>query len=86
MPHTPDGTEYVLILSCPDRPGIVHAVSGFLVERGANIVESQQFGDRLTHRFFMRIGFATSRENISGSGSPAIFSSMPAARFGFMLQ
>jgi formyltetrahydrofolate deformylase len=57
MPTVPDGAEYVLILSCPDRPGIVHAVSGFLVERGANIVESQQFGDRLTERFFMRIGF-----------------------------
>jgi formyltetrahydrofolate deformylase len=49
--------EYVLVLSCPDRPGIVHAVSGFLVERGGNIVESQQFGDRLTDRFFMRIDF-----------------------------
>ncbi len=47
--------DYVLILSCPDRPGIVHAVSGFLVEHGGNIVESQQFGDRLTSRFFMRI-------------------------------
>ena len=52
---TPD--SYVLVLSCPDRPGIVHAVSGFLVERGGNIVESQQFGDRLTDRFFMRIDF-----------------------------
>jgi formyltetrahydrofolate deformylase len=49
--------DYVLILSCPDRPGIVHAVSGFLVARGGNIVESQQFGDRLTNRFFMRIDF-----------------------------
>jgi formyltetrahydrofolate deformylase len=57
MPEGPAVAEYVLILSCPDRPGIVHAVSGFLVERGANIVESQQFGDRLTDRFFMRIGF-----------------------------
>ena len=57
MPHGPGGATYVLTLSCPDRPGIVHAVSGFLVERGANIVESQQFGDRLTDRFFMRIGF-----------------------------
>lgn len=47
--------DFVLILSCPDRPGIVHAVSGFLVERGGNIVESQQFGDRLSGRFFMRI-------------------------------
>ena len=49
--------SYVLILSCPDRPGIVHSVSGFLVEHGGNIVESQQFGDRLTDRFFMRIDF-----------------------------
>jgi len=47
--------SFVLILSCPDRPGIVHAVSGFLAERGGNIVESQQFGDRLSGRFFMRI-------------------------------
>ena len=55
-PTTATG-DYVLILSCPDRPGIVHAVSGFLVGRGGNIVESQQFGDRLTNRFFMRIDF-----------------------------
>ncbi|NYE37009.1 formyltetrahydrofolate deformylase [Nocardioides cavernae] len=53
--------DYVLILSCPDRPGIVHAVTGYLVEHGGNIVESQQFGDRLTDRFFMRIGFTTDR-------------------------
>ncbi|HEU5036351.1 MAG TPA: formyltetrahydrofolate deformylase, partial [Nocardioides sp.] len=49
--------DYVLILSCPDRPGIVHAVSGFLVSQGGNILESQQFGDRLSGRFFMRIDF-----------------------------
>lgn len=47
--------SFLLILSCPDRPGIVHAVSGFLAERGGNILESQQFGDRLSGRFFMRI-------------------------------
>ncbi len=52
-------SDFVLTLSCPDRPGIVHAVSGYLVEHGANIVESQQFGDRLTSRFFMRIAFTT---------------------------
>jgi len=48
---------FVLVLSCPDRPGIVHAVSGFLVRHGGNILESQQFGDRLSGRFFMRIDF-----------------------------
>ena len=47
----------MLILTCPDRPGVVHAVSGFLVRHGGNIVESQQFGDQLTGRFFMRLDF-----------------------------
>ena len=50
-------TEYVLTLSCPDRPGIVAAVSGVLAGRDCNIVESQQFGDRGTGRFFMRTQF-----------------------------
>jgi formyltetrahydrofolate deformylase len=50
-------TQYVLTLSCPDRPGIVAAVSGLLADRGGNIVESQQYGDRSTGRFFMRVQF-----------------------------
>ena len=50
--------DFVLVLDCPDRPGIVHAVSGFLVERGGNIMESQQFYDRTNGQFFMRIDFA----------------------------
>jgi formyltetrahydrofolate deformylase len=50
-------TQCVLTLSCPDRPGIVAAVSGLLAERDCNIVESQQFGDRGTGRFFMRTQF-----------------------------
>src|SRR4051812_36682990 len=54
-PPTTAAGNVVLILSCPDRPGIVHAVSGFLAQRGGNILESQQFGDRLSGRFFMRI-------------------------------
>ncbi len=49
--------DFVIALDCPDRPGIVHAVSGFLSERGGNIVESQQFFDRLNGQFFMRIDF-----------------------------
>ena len=47
--------EVILSLSCPDRPGIVHAVTGFIVERGGDIVDSQQFGDRASGRFFMRV-------------------------------
>jgi formyltetrahydrofolate deformylase len=51
--------EYLLTLDCPDGPGIVHAVSGFLVEHGGNILESQQFGDASQDRFFMRVHFET---------------------------
>ncbi|AZN29665.1 formyltetrahydrofolate deformylase [Flaviflexus salsibiostraticola] len=45
----------VLSLSCPDRPGIVHSVTGLLVDHGGNITESQQYGDPDTGRFFLRI-------------------------------
>jgi formyltetrahydrofolate deformylase len=51
-------TAYVLTLSCPDRPGIVHAVSGFLLERGGNIEEAGQYNDHATGLFFMRVRFA----------------------------
>ena len=47
--------RFVLALSCPDRPGIVHRVSGFLVRQGANILEAAQFDDVGTNRFFMRV-------------------------------
>ncbi len=47
----------ILTLSCPDRPGIVHAVSGFLLAQGGNIVEAAQFDDAVTGVFFMRVCF-----------------------------
>jgi formyltetrahydrofolate deformylase len=50
-------TAGILTLSCPDRPGLVHAVSGYLVGVNANIVESHQFEDVDERRFFMRIRF-----------------------------
>ena len=50
-----DGAEHLLVLSCPDRPGIVHAVSTFLVVTGCNILDSQQYRDPDTERFFLRV-------------------------------
>ena len=44
-----------MVLSCPDRPGIVHAVSSFLVMTGCNILDSQQYRDPDTDRFFLRV-------------------------------
>jgi len=49
------GAELILTLSCPDRPGIVHAVSGFLAERKCNILDSQQYGSTSSATFFMRV-------------------------------
>lgn len=47
----------ILALSCPDRAGIVSAVSSALFESGCNIIDAQQFGDTETGRFFMRVVF-----------------------------
>ena len=49
--------QYVLTLSCPDRPGIVSAVSTFLAHNGQNILDAQQFSDVEDNKFFMRVVF-----------------------------
>lgn len=54
-PHTPH--RYVLTISCRDVRGIVAAVSGFLANAGGFIIESAQFGDASTEKFFLRIEF-----------------------------
>ncbi|MBR0800469.1 formyltetrahydrofolate deformylase [Bradyrhizobium jicamae] len=49
--------QIVLTLSCPDRPGIVSAVTTFLAHNGQNILDAQQFSDIETGKFFMRVVF-----------------------------
>ncbi|WP_370297742.1 formyltetrahydrofolate deformylase [Qipengyuania mesophila] len=63
----------VLTLSCADRPGITASVTSFLFERGGNILEAQQFNDRTSDAFFMRVEFdpgdasrAAIREHFAG--------------------
>ncbi len=58
VPATEPRDQFVLLLSCPDRPGIVATVTALLFEHGANIEESQQFDDVGTDQFFMRIRFS----------------------------
>src|SRR6187402_3453821 len=50
-------SNFVLTLSCADRPGIVAAVTTELAGLNANIAESNQFWDKETGRFFMRLAF-----------------------------
>lgn len=52
---------YILTFSCPDRLGLVHAISGFLLERGGNIEEAAQYNDHATGLFFMRVQFSCSQ-------------------------
>jgi formyltetrahydrofolate deformylase len=77
--------DFVLVLDCPDRPGIVHAVSGFLVTHGGNIVESQQFGDPLNGRFFMRIDFAMADTDATAESLRCDFAEV-AARFDMVFE
>jgi formyltetrahydrofolate deformylase len=70
----------ILKLSCPNRPGIVAAISDFLFKRGCNVVEANQFDDSETGRFFARFAF----EGIDSAGLSTIrdqFSEV-AASFG----
>ncbi|MFI5619518.1 formyltetrahydrofolate deformylase [Streptomyces sp. NPDC051567] len=54
----PEAQQYILTLSCPDKQGIVHAVSSYLFMTGCNIEDSRQFGDHDTGLFFMRVHFS----------------------------
>ena len=69
----------ILTLSCPDRHGIVAAVSAFLLQRDANISDAQQFGDASSQTFFMRVVF----EPAAGDAERAIRDAFAplAARF-----
>jgi formyltetrahydrofolate deformylase len=66
-PADPPGLtpEYVLTIACPDRPGIVYAVSSFLVQHFGNILDAQEFIDRLEQRFFMRVHFEVLKQSMT---------------------
>ncbi len=68
--------RHILKLNCPDRPGIVAAVSGHFFERGANIASSAQFEDPETGRFFLRTVLDSDRADLRDGFAPI------AERFG----
>ncbi|MBE1582095.1 formyltetrahydrofolate deformylase [Nonomuraea angiospora] len=61
-PRPDPGREFILTVSCSDKPGIVYAVSSFLVQHGGNMLQSKQFNDREGGAFFMRVHFAARDE------------------------
>ena len=74
-------STFVLKLACPNRPGIVAAVSTLLYEAGCNILDAQQFDDTETGRFFMRVMFNPVEGSADVAGLHAAFAPI-AARFG----
>jgi formyltetrahydrofolate deformylase len=77
MTHT-----FVLTLSCPERPGIVHSVSSFLVQHGCDIAEHQQFDDPVNGNLFLRTSFSTTSEALTDQHLRDAFSctTAPAGR------
>jgi formyltetrahydrofolate deformylase len=72
-----------LLITCPDRPGIVAAVSAFLFEHGANITELDQHStDPEGGRFFMRLEFQTPRLDLGRDALHGAFGAAVGARFG----
>ncbi|KHN98394.1 formyltetrahydrofolate deformylase [Metarhizium album ARSEF 1941] len=65
----PNDNDYILTLSCPDKPGIIHAVTAVFASHGHNVLDLQQFSDPVSRRFFMRVHFGPKAS--SGSGSDA---------------
>jgi formyltetrahydrofolate deformylase len=74
--------QYVLTLSCPNKPGIVAGVSTYLFEHGCNILDAQQYDDTQSNVFFMRVVFDGVDEDVF-TGVHAGFSE-PAQKFAMV--
>jgi formyltetrahydrofolate deformylase len=75
-------THWILTLVCRDQPGIVHAISGAIVQAAGNITESQQFSSADTGTFFMRLQVESSIDRPSFEGAIAPIT----ARYGMTWQ
>jgi len=71
----PAGNDYILTLSCPDKPGIVHAVTGLLAKQSLNILDLQQFSDPASNKFFMRVHYGPATDTAAFEGPLATLAS-----------
>ena len=75
----------MLLLSCPDRPGIVAAVAGFVTDIGGNIVEAEQHTDPQDGIFFQRVEFTLDDVHLDDAGLLDAFHAV-ADRFSMNVQ
>lgn len=71
-----DTVQYVLTLACPERPGIVRAITAFLADRGFDIVEHQQFDDHMSGKLYLRTAFTPGDNEVSAEGLSAEFAAV----------
>ena len=77
-----------LLVSCPDRPGIIAAATAFVAGHGGNVIDLQQHTDDTDQAFFLRLefeldGFDLAREDIAGALAPVAERFAMRAKLGF---
>ena len=71
----------ILTVTCPDRPGLISAVTSMLALHGTNVIEAEQHSERTTERFFMRVEFQP-----RGASLEAVSSGMTALASQFEME
>ncbi len=71
----------ILLLSCPDRAGLVSRISHFIYERGGNILDLDEHVDTVEKMFFIRVSWSTANFSIAPAALDEAFSPL-AKEFG----
>ena len=74
-------TSAVLLLSCPDQRGLVHAVAQFVLEHGGNVINAEQHVDHEAGVFFQRVEFDLDGGDLAPDDVASAFAPI-AQRFG----
>jgi formyltetrahydrofolate deformylase len=78
--------EYILNLSCPDQAGLVRTVSSWLFGEGCNINDSDQFGDPVSNRFFMRVHFSSAARSLADGSNEVSLEGLTESFRGIAIQ
>ena len=71
-----------LLLHCPDRPGIITDITGFITKNGGNVLYLDQFVDHIENEFFMRIEWSMDNFAIPSEKLYDYFQTLYAAKYG----
>ncbi|MCI9887980.1 formyltetrahydrofolate deformylase [Micrococcales bacterium 31B] len=73
----PTAPSFIVTFTCREQRGIVHAITGVLVEHGGDIIELKQFDDPISGHFFFRARFALATDSSQGATeSPGVLQTL----------